>query len=67
MSKMSKVKQLIEQEELWVELSEELNKMNISSFQHIVFEYFDFISWTKAKAARLSMEEIIKQKAISQH
>jgi hypothetical protein len=67
MSKMSKVKHLIEQEELWVELSEELNKMNISSFQHIVFEYFDFISWTKAKAARLSMEEIIKQKTISKH
>jgi len=67
MTKMSKTTHLIEQEELWLELSEEFNKMNVSSFQHIVFEYFDFISWTRAKAKRLSVEEIIKQKAITQH
>lgn len=67
MTKMSKTSRLIDQEELWLELSEELNKMNVSSFQHIVFEYFDFINWTKAKAKRLSVEELIKQKTITQH
>jgi hypothetical protein len=61
-NKLIKTPNEIDREELWKELYLELINQQDSNLKRVAFEYFDFITWAKAKAKRVSFVDLAKEK-----
>ena len=55
-----KSKTVEEDELLYLNLSEDLQKLQSDPFEKSAFEYFNFIAWVKSKLAKTSFETTIK-------
>jgi hypothetical protein len=61
-SKAIKSKDVFELETLWEEIYNELSKIQDDSFESVVLEYFDFLSWAEAKFKRKSFKDVVFEK-----
>jgi hypothetical protein len=59
-NKLIKTPNEIDREELWKELYLALISLKDSHSKRLAFEYFDFITWTKAKSNRGSFIELLR-------
>lgn len=60
-TKLSKTKNEIDQEELWDQFYHDLSQLQDATMKRVAYEYFDFITWAKAKAQRKSFEILVQE------
>jgi hypothetical protein len=63
-TKISKVQQNYEREDLFEKLYKELSVFENDQLERIAFEYFDFVSWAKARATQKELKVVLKEKGI---
>lgn len=62
-NQLMRAKKKEEKISLYKKLNDQFIKLSSDHFEKTVFEYFDFISWTKSKIERKSFREIVEQKS----
>ncbi|MCE3295565.1 MAG: hypothetical protein K0R65_1279 [Crocinitomicaceae bacterium] len=60
-TKLSKINNEIDQEEMWFDFYEKLSELEDQDRKRVAYEYFDFISWAQAKAQRKSFDQLVKE------
>ncbi len=60
-TKLSKINNEIDQEELWFDFYEQLSEVQDQDRKRVAYEYFDFITWAQAKAQRKSFDQLVKE------
>ncbi|MES2588917.1 MAG: hypothetical protein V4622_08055 [Bacteroidota bacterium] len=61
-TKMCKISNEIQREELWNELYTKLISYEDPNLKRVAFEYFDFITWAESKSQRKSYQSLVKDK-----
>lgn len=61
-SKLSKQKNELDQEDLWNNFYQDLSHLEDENTKRVAYEYFDFVAWAQAKAQRKSFENLLALK-----